>query len=51
MGRVSTYTLLEDISSYSKNDCVGIQIPVKYIPSKTYVPLKQTEMLEDEKGK
>ena len=49
MGRVSPYTLLEDIDWYSSKECAGKQISVKDIPPKWGKPLKNEETLEDEK--
>ena len=49
MGRASTYTLLEDIFSYSINVRVGKQIQLKDIPSKTGGPSKEKEIIEEKK--
>ena len=47
MVRASTYKLLGYIGSYSIKERVRKQIPIKYIPSKKVVPLKNTDMFED----
>ena len=49
IGIVSTYTLLEEIVSYSSKEHVGKQIPLKEIQSKTGGLFKEKEMLEDKK--
>ena len=46
MRRVSTYTILKDIVSYSSKDHVGKYITLKYIPYKTGGPLKDKDTLE-----
>ena len=51
MGRVSTYTLLEDMVSYSGKECVGKHILLKDIPSIIGGPLKEKDVLEVKKVK
>ena len=52
IGRVSTFTLLENTFSYTSKDQFEKQIPLEYIPSGTGDPLKETKnMLEDKNGK
>ena len=47
---VSTFTLLEDTSSYTSKERVGKQLTSKDIPFGTGEPLKENkQMLEDEK--
>ena len=49
MGRVSTFTLLEDTVSYTRKERVGKQNPSKDITLGTGEPLKETkDILEDE---
>ena len=52
MVRVSTFTIPEDIYSYTSKERFGKQIPSKYIASGTVEPLKETKkMPEDENDK
>ena len=51
MVRVSTYTLLKDITSYSSKERVKNQIPGKQIPPKKQIPSKEPKRIEDGKGK
>ena len=49
--RVSIYTMLKEITSYSSKEHVENQITRKQIPSKKQIPQKEPNTIEYEKGK
>ena len=50
MGRVTTFTLLEEIFSYTSNERFGKQIPSKEITLGTEDPLKETKNISEDEN-